>query len=494
MYKITVLILSIFTLTSCKTSEMIVTVKNGLVIENARIISPENQTISSANYIVIDGDDIVFIGIYKPNLKGTFKTVDAKGKYIIPGLIDSHVHVTGTDALSDKEELENPELVKLFRAQLPKSYLYFGYTTLIDLGTANPDRLVDFQKMEIRPDLYYAGGGAVIGNGYGLSNWEDEIPNFVYQENEAYPFPDNYIKENHTPQAVAKRIAESGAIVLKTYYEPGFDPTQPRFPTPSQTLMSNLKREAHKNNLVLAVHGNSLEAHRFLAEAEVDVVAHGLWNWGSHRLDSTMVLPKEIKDVLDAEIKGKVGYMPTLQVINGLRELTDAAYLDNTELEHVLPKQLLDYYKANTNIMYANVFGNAPKNIIATNFNRISEQGKLSMKYMHDNGGKLLFGTDTPSSPTYGNPPGYNGYLEMLEMESAGIPLSQILTSATIENAKAFKLENLYGTVEQGKKANLLILNKNPLQDITAYNNISQVIIRGKIMNRDKLSAREIEE
>ncbi|MDV7140175.1 amidohydrolase family protein [Maribacter sp. TH_r10] len=494
MNKITVLILSIFILFSCKNSDLLISLENGLVIENARIISPENQTLSSASYIVIDGDDIVFIGIYKPNLKGTFKTVDAKGKYIIPGLIDSHVHVTVTDALSDKEELENPEIVKSFRNQLPKSYLYFGYTTLIDLGAANPDRLVDFQKMEIRPELYYAGGGAVIGNGYGLSNWKDEVPNFVYQENEAYPFPDNYVKENHTPQAVAKRIAESGAIVLKTYYEPGFDPTQPRFPTPSQTLMSNLKREAHKNNLVLAVHGNSLEAHRFLAEAEVDVVAHGLWNWGSHRLDSTMVLPKEIKDVLDAEIKGKVGYMPTLQVINGLRELTDSNYLNDSELEHVLPNELITYYKANTNIMYANVFGNAPKNSIATNFNRISEQGKLSMKYMHDNGGKLLFGTDTPSSPTYGNPPGYNGYLEMLEMESAGIPLNKILAMATIENAKAFKLENLYGTVEQGKKANLLILNKNPFQDITAYNDISQVIVHGNLINRSAFSAKAMEE
>jgi imidazolonepropionase-like amidohydrolase len=160
----------------------------------------------------------------------------------------------------------------------------------------------------------------------------------------------------------------------------------------------------------------------------------------------------------------------------------------------VLPNELITYYKANADAMYANVFGDAPKDIIANNFSRISKQGKLSMKYMHDNDGKLLFGTDTPSSPTYGNPPGYNGYLEMLEMESAGIPLSQILASATIENAKAFKLENLYGKVEQGKKANLLILNKNPLQDITAYNDISQVIIRGKIMNRNTLSARKIEE
>lgn len=494
MNKIIGLLLFTLTLISCKTSEVEIIVDNGLLLKNAQIISPEDQTISSNDFIVTAGDSIVYVGEKKPKVKGAFTTIDANGKYIIPGLIDSHVHVTGTDALSYDEELQHPELVKLFREQLPKSYLYFGYTTLIDLGTAKPDRLVDFQKMEVRPDLYYAGGGAVIGNGYGLSNWEDEVPNFVYQENEAYPFPDSYVKENHTPEAVAKRIAESGAIVLKTYYEPGFDPAQPRFPTPSQKLMSNLKKEAHKNNLVLAVHGNSLEAHGFLAEAEVDVMAHGLWNWGNHRLDSTMVLPMEIKEVLDAEIKSKIGYMPTLQVINGLRELTNAEYLDNTELEHVLPKPLLDYYKANSNIMYANVFGNAPKHIIATNFNRISEQGKLSMKYMNDNGGKLLFGTDTPSSPTYGNPPGYNGYLEMLEMANAGIPLNKILAMATIENAKAFHLQKRYGTVEVGKKANLLILNKNPLRDITAYNDIEQVIINGQSLNRMDLSAKYVDE
>ena len=116
------------------------------------------------------------------------------------------------------------------------------------------------------------------------------------------------------------------------------------------------------------------------------------------------------------------------------------------------------------------------------------------MKYLFDHGGNILFGTDTPSSPTYGNPPGYNGYLEMLEMQHAGIPLSKILAMATIENAKAFKLDKEYGTVETGKKANILILNKNPLQDVTAYNAIEQIVIHGVPVGRKSLSAREIQE
>jgi imidazolonepropionase-like amidohydrolase len=494
MNKIIVLLLFTFILISCKTSEVEILVDNGLLIQNAQIISPEDQTISPNDFIVIVGDSIVYVGEKKPNLIGTFKTVDAKGKYIIPGLIDSHVHVTGTDALSDKEELENPEIVKSFRKQLPKSYLYFGYTTLIDLGTAKPSRLSEFNIAKIKPDLYYVGGGAVIGNGYGLSNWNDEIPNFIYQENETYPIPKKYKKENHTPKTVVKRISTSGAIAVKTYYEPGFDPTKAPFPTPSKELMKELKIETHKNDLVLVVHGNSLEAHNFLGNAKVDIIAHGLWNWGNYSLDNNNNIPEAIKKTLDTEIENNVRYMPTLQVINGLKALTNAEFLDNIELENVLPKQLIDYYKANADTMYTNIFGDAPKPIIIKNFNRLSNQGKINLKYMYDHGGVILFGTDTPSSPTYGNPPGYNGYLEMIEMESAGIPLHQILASVTIENAKAFKLEKLYGTVEKGKKANLLILNKNPLQDITAYNDIFQVIINGKVINRSTLSAKEIKE
>ena len=493
MNKTTSLILLCFITISCKTSKIEISLKNGLLIKNAIIISPENQTLTNESYIVTDGDEIKYVGTDKPNLIGDFKTIDVKGKYIIPGLIDSHVHVTSSDAMTDKEEIENPEIVNDFRDQLPKSYLYFGYTTLIDLGTAKPKRLLLFNEAKIKPDLYYVGGGAVIGNGYGLTNWSDETPNFIYQENEAYPIPKKYNKQNHSPNAVVKRIAESGAIAVKTYYEPGFDPTQPAFPIPSIQLMKELKEEAHKNNLVLVAHGNSIEAHRFLGNANVDIIAHGLWNWEKHRLDGTDDIPEEITKILDTEIRNDVGYMPTLQVINGLRTLTNSEFLDKSELRNVLPQNLIDYYKANADNMYTGVFGDAPKNIIINNFNRISNQGKASLKYMNDHNGLILFGTDTPSSPTYGNPPGYNGYLEMLEMKNAGIPLSKIFTSATIENAKAFKLDNLYGTVEKGKKANILLLDKNPLKDISAYNSIIKVIIGGKVINRNHLSAYKTE-
>ena len=128
MNKIALTLISLLILTSCQTNKIEIFLKDGLVIENAKIISPENQFSPNESYIVINEDKIVFIGTNRPSLKGTFKTIDAKGKYLIPGLIDSHVHATSTGALTDKEEIENPEIVNDFRNQIPKSYLYFGYT------------------------------------------------------------------------------------------------------------------------------------------------------------------------------------------------------------------------------------------------------------------------------------------------------------------------------------------------------------------------------
>jgi imidazolonepropionase-like amidohydrolase len=491
MKKIAIFIAVITLLISCGNVESILIVKKAILIENATIISPEKEELSSNSYIVIEDGKIIFTGTKKPEIEGVFETIDASGKYIIPGLIDSHVHITGTDALTDKEEIENPQIVKNYQAQLPKSYLYFGYTTLIDLGAAKLTRLDQFKTHTVRPDLFYVGGGVVIGNGYGLTNWSDEKPNFIHQENKAHPISEQYKKENHTSKAVIKRISESGAIAVKTYYEPGFNPSQPRFPVPSIGLMDSIVNEAHKHNLIVTVHGNSLEAHQFLGKTKVDVISHGLWNWGKYRLEEDNVLPKEVTDALDLEIKNKIHYTATLQVINGLRTLTNPNFLTNPELTHVLPSDLIAHYKTNADGMYMEIFGDAPKNIIINNFNRISRQGKASLKYISDKNGMILFGTDTPSSPTYGNPPGFNGYLEMIEMKNAGISLKEILEAATINNAKAFGLEDTYGTIAKGKKANLLILNKNPLKEIEAYNSIIQIIINGKVIDRASLSARQ---
>ena len=109
--------------------------------------------------------------------------------------------------------------------------------------------------------------------------------------------------------------------------------------------------------------------------------------------------------------------------------------------------------------------------------------------YMAAQGGRILFGSDTPSDDVYTNPPGYNGYLELREMEAAGVPPARILAAATLENARLVHVEDRYGTVEAGKVASLLLLREDPLASTAAFDTIETVLVRGRVVPRAALSA-----
>ncbi len=102
----------------------------------------------------------------------------------------------------------------------------------------------------------------------------------------------------------------------------------------------------------------------------------------------------------------------------------------------------------------------------------------------------FLFGTDTPGAQSYGNLPGLNQYLEIQDLYRAGMPLRQILMAATINNARMFHLDSQIGTIEPGKIANLLLLNKSPLETVEAYDSVTTVFLHGKPISRKELAAR----
>ena len=66
-------------------------------------------------------------------------------------------------------------------------------------------------------------------------------------------------------------------------------------------------------------------------------------------------------------------------------------------------------------------------------------------------------------------------------MEEAGMPLDKILASATFNNARAFQLDASLGSLSVGKKANILMMAKNPLMDIEAYDAIEKIILGGEV-------------
>ena len=112
-----------------------------------------------------------------------------------------------------------------------------------------------------------------------------------------------------------------------------------------------------------------------------------------------------------------------------------------------------------------------------------------ALSYLASRGARLSFGSDSPSGPTYANPPGLNGRLEMRRWLEAGVTPIHLFRAATIVNAELFGLQDVIGTVEEGKRADLLLVTRNPMKDASAFDEIDLVILEGRVLRRSELSA-----
>jgi hypothetical protein len=238
------------------------------------------------------------------------------------------------------------------------------------------------------------------------------------------------------------------------------------------------------------MHANSFEAQKFAVDGHVDVIAHGMWNWGD--LNKQTDLPTEIRKVLDRITEEKIGYQPTLQVMHGLRAYFDPEYLNMKAIPKVIPAEMLEWFESPEGNWFKKEIAedNAPDAAMRERIdNGPVRRVDQVVAYLAGKDANFLFGTDTPSAPTYGNLPGLNGYLEMQQLQKAGLSLKQIFRAATLNNAREFKLDLQIGTIEPGKIANLLLLKKSPLESVDAYDSIVTVWVHGRPISRESLAA-----
>jgi len=463
-------------------------------ITDVTIVSPERLDHIAVGSVLIEDGRIVRVerkqSVKKPD---GAKVVDGKGQFLIPGLIDSHVHLASVPGMSFELVAGHAGMVKAYYRQMPRSYLYYGYTTVIDLAVIDRQVLNEFARAPLHPDMYSCGAPLVFANGYPMSFAPPEFrfelfSNFIYDPEQASSIPAEYKPGAHTPTADVARVKGQGGICVKTFYERGFGRDK-NLPVMSAEVMEEIRKAATHEGLVLMVHANSFEAQKFAVEGGADVIAHGMWNWGD--LKSESALPDEIKEVLDRIVAKKIGYQATFQVLEGERVYFEPEYLGSEGIGNVVPKEMIAWFRTPEGQGFKKGLADddTPDAVMAEGY----EKGPLTrdrqvVAYLAGKNANFLFGTDTPSGPTYGNLPGLNGYLEMRQLQRAGLSLTQIFKAATISNAREFKLDSQLGTIEPGKVANLLLLKKSPLTSLDAYDSITTVWVHGTAVVRDSLA------
>jgi len=464
-------------------------------ITDVTIISPERLNHVGVGSVLIEDGRIVKVerkqSVKKPDGATVF---DGKGQFLIPGLIDSHVHLASVPGMGFDQIGSNAEMIRAYYKQMPRSYLYYGYTTVVDLGVmVDPQVWKDFREAPLHPDLYDCGEALVFANGYPMSYAPPEMrfelfSNFIYDPEQASSIPPEYKPEAHTPAADVARVKGQGGICVKTFYERGFGRDK-NLPVMSADVLAEVRKAATHEGLVLMMHANSFEAQKFAVDGGVDVIAHGMWHWGD--LDKETQLPDEIKELLDQIVTKKIGYQATFQVLEGERAYFEPNYLGSEAIRKVVPMEMVAWFNTPEGKGFKKelVDDDTPDAVMAQGYDKGPvRRDRQVVAYLASKNANFLFGTDTPSGPTYGNLPGLNGYLEMQQLQKAGLSPIQIFKAATISNARELKIDSQLGTIEPGRIANLVLLKKSPLESMDAYDSVTTVWVHGTQVARDALA------
>lgn len=460
-----------------------------LWIEGVTVVSPHLPApLAGQNVLVVDGR-VRRVSPEPVRTSGDAVWIDGQGRFLTPGLMDSHAHVSlipGLGFWGDEQAVAHPDLAAAYLDQQPRSLLYHGVTQVLD---PNPGTAWErFVAAPERPD-YVRCEVVASPRTYPMA----ELP--AAEARARFPY---FVREGagggdrHTPEAVVERIAEAGARCVKLYFEDGYG-DDARWPLLRPETVARILRAAHARGLPVVAHANAVDMAEAALRAGVDVLAHGLWNWGA--ANGEPGVPPSVAAVLDRVARDGVGFMPTQRTIGGLADVMEPAPLDDPAFVAVTPPALRAWYAEPEAEWFRDEvvagFGGdlAPEQVAALFRHRHADRNRRALVYLHAAGHSLLLGSDTPGSPTYANQPGLTTYRELVALAGAGVPLADVLAAATLHNARAFGLDADYGTVEAGKVANLLLLRANPLESVVAWDAIETVILHGRPIERASLRA-----
>ena len=454
-----------------------------LLITDVTVVSSHLAAPASGQNVLVHDGRIVSIAKTRPVVPDGAAVLQGAGLFLTPGIMDSHVHVSllpGLGFTGTSQADAHPTLVTAYLEQQPRSYLYHGVTQILD---PNPGlSWPDFLAAPLRPDAWHCAVVTAPGT----------YPFVEYEPGTARQLFTHLVHDGPgtTPEEVVERIATTEAVGIKLYFEDGFG-DQSLWPLLDDATVGRIREAAHAHGLLLFAHANAWDMYAAALRNKVDIMAHGLWNWGPE--NGGAGIPPGVRSMLDTVLQRGTGYQPTTQVMAGLGALMDPAILDYPAVAATLPPAYLQWLRTPEGQWFREIiiadFGGLEPPVIHGIVERILGRGARALQYLHEAGHPLLLGSDCPGNPGHANQPGLTTYHEMLALAAAGLSPAEVMKCATVNNARRFGLDADYGTVEEGKVANLLLMRENPLASVEAWDSIRTVILHGQALDRDSLSS-----
>jgi imidazolonepropionase-like amidohydrolase len=406
------------------------------LFEGARLIVCDGSAPLENSVILIDNGKITGVG-HKGEITAPpgAARVDLTGKTVMPALVDTHTHLgwaiiktgkIGADTYSKENLIDH-----LHRLA------YYGVAATESMGIDPGETPYEVRANPV-PDaaLFHT-----AGRGMGRTN---AGPGQPYWKPVAYA-----IETEADARKAVQELADKKVDWVKFWV----DDRNGTVPKLTPALYRAIIDEAHKHGLRAVAHIFYLEDAKDLLRAGLDGFAHG-------------VRDRDIDDEFMQLIKAR----PNVFVIPNLPDigtgLKDPMWLSETVPASEI-KRLTDAFNSRSpaDVKKANEF--------------FAVQAR-NLKKLSDAGVRIGFGTDS------GVTVGWTDHEELADMVTAGMTPSQVITAATKTSAEILKFDQL-GTVAPGKSADFIILDANPLDNITNSRKISKVYLRGKEIDRAAL-------
>lgn len=450
----------------------IVALQGGLLIDGTGAMPVADAV------VIIEDDKIQKVGTSQSlQIPSGARIIDTTGKTIIPGLVDSHIHYRDSGA---------------------PLYLYWGVTTVGDMG--NPQGWIFAQKrayakMNPPAPTIMAVGGILTGPAQpGDPESDSERSGFRGSGFRTFLRGNGHHYYVHNEAELESRIFEAkqlGSDGVKLYNRLSPD------------MMKLAVQVAHKHGLPVFAHYTTGTPRRGYFLGTDEVVDTGL--------DGHMHLYGLIKATVPDEIrkrieKGEAFYAKHLMDTSKFPALihkmvANKMYLNPTlgADQGKLSKHREEFDRANAAFWKTSVTNNIPeasrgsylptyKPFKGEDAAHEIEGYKKELRFVKefvDAGGKVMAGSDSGALP---NPYGLALHFEMQMLVEAGLTPMQAIQAATSWGMEAWRKNQEAGTVSAGKRADLVILNRNPLEDIAATRDIDQVIKSGVVIDRNNLT------
>ena len=423
-----------------------------LIITGATVLDGVRKTpLWGANVLIRDAR-IIAVSQAPLRAARAARRIDARGKYLIPGLIDVHIHLVGA---GQWRGLDNPAGAAFdFSAgeAALRGYLYCGVTSVYDAGNV-PEFIYGLRERErsgaILSPRIFATGSALSYRG----SWMSSTFHGVAVPDADAPWAET---ERFLDSLIATR-PDLQKLVMEQY---GFGPNAltPHLPA---AHMARIVAYLKAHGVRTTIHAPFEPFARAAVAAGIDTLAHPV-GMGRASAEFTAALAR-----------ARIPVATTLAVTDEIVRLAeDPSYLDDPLTRAVLEPAEIEARRRKGGARYTALGWPAF-------FKMLMPYVSENLRRLHEAGGVLALGTDRSDGPLV--------HRELELLAAAGIPTRDLLKIATLNGAKFLGKDDVLGSIQPGKLADLLLLDADPTTDVANYRHIALVIKGGVPIERERL-------